>query len=54
MGMVKTGRGDGEQVLGTSDKPFLKTKCQKCGVVIVYEEGQPVPELCERCSSSEE
>lgn len=54
MGMIKTGHGEGEQVLGTSEKPYLKTKCQKCGVIIVYEEGTPVSELCEKCSASEE
>jgi hypothetical protein len=53
MGMIKTGHGDGEQILSTTET-LAKTKCRKCGAVIMDAEDPAAPELCENCLGSEE
>lgn len=51
MAMIKYGEG---KVIETSEKPFAKTRCRKCGVVIVCEPGEQLPDLCDTCTGSEE
>lgn len=51
MGMIKHGAGE---IIQSSETPFRKTICKKCGCSIQYGDGDPVPDLCDKCSRLEE
>jgi len=51
MGMIKHGEG---RVIETSEQPFPRTSCKKCGVVIICKAGEELPDLCDGCMGSEE